>query len=345
MRRGFEAAAASSSTVTTTTDGGPIPLVEGGGGGSDNSNQAWQKMMQHVQTMDCNEAYKQMCLAQDEIKRLQSLVQNGENDAVLENEPGRQYPSLESRPVVQVDGTEGPSTCEAKKDGLTAKSPANPPDAKKTIQNKQTASAKGLWLEQGGKCSIEYLPNVKCYLITLIPPNESRRIPKSKDDLQLTISPIDTTQPKNNGRSFISYYEAKLQQDTELLLSVMLPHTITNSSSIPNYNISLDVDSISIRIQFESIPTFGTTLGSMDTMDHLLGMEESSFSSVTTSTEDLSHLCCRSCRNPMVASMSDGDAPVIKSVLPLPTGNWDDIADYLMCYEGVRFDCLQFVVF
>jgi hypothetical protein len=47
----------------------------------------------------------------------------------------------------------------------------------------------------------------------------------------------------------------------------------------------------------------------------------------------------------MVASMSDGDAPVIKSVLPLPTGNWDDIADYLMCYEGVRFDCLQFVVF
>ena len=50
--------------------------------------------------------------------------------------------------------------------------------------------ASGSWLDQGGKCSIEYLPNVKCYSITLVAAEgDSLIIPQSKDGFYFTITP------------------------------------------------------------------------------------------------------------------------------------------------------------
>eukprot|EP00571_Detonula_confervacea_P005402 CAMPEP_0172316420 /NCGR_PEP_ID=MMETSP1058-20130122/28121_1 /TAXON_ID=83371 /ORGANISM="Detonula confervacea, Strain CCMP 353" /LENGTH=403 /DNA_ID=CAMNT_0013030721 /DNA_START=156 /DNA_END=1367 /DNA_ORIENTATION=- len=82
---------------------------------------------------------------------------------------------------------------------------------------------------------------------------------------------------------------------------------------------------------------------SMDLMDNLLGMEESYLSPVTTDASHLNYLRCRSCQIPIIGSPSkknaatngdDDHSAIIKSVLPLPSGYWDDISDYLICYDG-----------
>ena len=47
------------------------------------------------------------------------------------------------------------------------------------------------------------------------------------------------------------------------------------------------------------------------------------------------HLCCNSCGWPLLLSHESRDAS-IQRVLPLPSpGRWDDMQDYLVCYEGL----------
>jgi len=71
----------------------------------------------------------------------------------------------------------------------------------------------------------------------------------------------------------------------------------------------------------------------MDLMDNLLGIEAGSlFSPVTTPSTDINHLFCRNCQSPIITSNNNNST--IQSVLPLPSGYWDDIEDYLICYDG-----------
>ena len=212
--------------------------------------------------------------------------------------------------------------------------------------------ATGSWLDHGGKCSIEYLPNIKCYQITLtVDQNATINLPQSKDDLHFTMVPMDdNNNDKNNGSALplISYYEAQLYQlqDTksfiyanlDLLLSTILPAT---SCKTPSARISLDKNSISLRIQLQHEIT-GVLTASEDLIGNLLGIEDSAFSSVPTDYLELNDLRCRSCQNPIIEppllsesnNTTNEKNSTIKSVLPLPSGYWDDISDYLTCYDG-----------
>ena len=66
-----------------------------------------------------------------------------------------------------------------------------------------------------------------------------------------------------------------------------------------------------------------------------------------SSLDDVNSLVCAVCHLPVLlptlskaktepASSSNGNSNIIQSVKLLPKGHWDEIADYLICYSGVR---------
>ncbi|KAL7535267.1 hypothetical protein ACHAXR_006382, partial [Thalassiosira sp. AJA248-18] len=375
LRKLLTAAATADATAAASAVGKSSAVAPAAGTG-DEVNEAMVELMEKVQTMDCNEAYKQMCLAQDEIKRLQLEIKDGSKQEILPeilNTTSRTKGRIDNNNSNEKAKTAGCGETGNNNDTsnkITTK-PTTPREqintSSKPVHVKYTSekytTASGSWPDQGGRCSIEFLPNVKCYQITLtVAEDDSLSIPLSKDDLHFSMTPLDGTNGIQSA-PLVSYYEAKLyrSKDTtslspsspvidrgqndnlELLLSIILPISSSNNikAESPNARLSIDSNSISIRIQLQHEPTAMAT-DSMDLMDNLLGMEDSSFTPITTSKSHLNYLRCRSCQNPIIvppsktnddANGEDGSA-IIQSVLPLPAGYWDDISDYLICYDG-----------
>eukprot|EP00804_Cyclotella_cryptica_P011379 CCRYP_016066-RA/>CCRYP_016066-RA protein AED:0.09 eAED:0.09 QI:3427/1/1/1/0.5/0.33/3/218/726 len=319
------------------------------------ATEAWRDLTRQVQSMDRDEAYKQMCIVQDEIQRLQQRQSYGESNH-MEDGPESLSATTQASFGSGLDAVaaqEGRMSKVANTKHSDAVSSAFDPDSptqrrqdqpQKSKRSNEAHLVRGSWIDKGGACSIEYLPNVKCYLLTLISSGENKRVccfPKSREDLIL-----DFSLAENNHSDFCSssilYYRAKLYHTVptdnndnkdNLLLSLVLPADSTCDGIheiFPDYRISIDPSSISIRIQFNaSASKHGTSIENIDVIDELLGVDVSTLSTATiTETEALNHLCCRTCHNPIV---EDG---VIRTALPLPSGYWDEITDYLICYEG-----------
>ena len=300
------------------------------------------ELMQHVQSMDCNEAYKQLCLAQDEIERLKKIEAEEGTDITLST---TQQLSVSSKDVLQSEISDKVPQSDDKKSILQAAQMKSTSNNTRNNEDMKPRAISGSWLDcqddSNKLCSIEYLPNVKCYQITLLS-NNTEDIPKSKEELQFNMT-ISNNQMKDQSviPTVMSYYEAKLyrlklngDKERQSLLSVTLP---ISSTEPPTARISLDANSISIRIQ-QDLLTMVEMDDSFGIVDNLLGIELSSFASITTDPNDLNYLHCRTCQNPIVEPPSSSAAAsnenTIQSVLPLPTGYWDDISDYLICYDG-----------
>ena len=345
-------------------------------GGQQKVDVTMVELMQHVQKMDCHTAYEQMCRVQDEIKRLQQQLDQLDEAAAdgNNNENGNMSVSH-----IEDEGTPVSQTAAADiEDGPSSQVADN--------MNVNMKKAHGTWLDNGGKCSIEYLPNIKCYHITLTKQSSrngsssadstnDNNIPMiQKDDLKFTMSKSCRDDCSSSLSSDVSLFEMKLihssstsgdkKSNEDTLLSLVLPAWKTSqhqdidssnssSSSSPTVRISVDNNhSISIRINLQqtiSDPSSKKRSSSMDLMDNLLGIEETFFNPSTTSSNDINHLYCRKCRStPIIlngTTTTNNNANAtnnnntstttrIHSVLPLPSGYWDDIEDYLICYDG-----------
>ncbi|KAL3756080.1 hypothetical protein ACHAWU_009382 [Discostella pseudostelligera] len=386
-------------------------------------NNALVELMQHVQTLDSHEAYRRMCLVQDEIQRLKS-VELGECEMPHHNQPQQQQQQHELNHTDKTmqnednsvvtngvgEAKSSISTTECNSDKLRIKEP-NLTEADHVTDNKTSPPVRtsyrqrvsGTWLQNGGKISIEYLPNVKCYRVVLLksPPTSTEDgvdifslygFPKSQHDLHCTITPQNIQDDGLHDHLEMKLHQRQLQTfassdsslttsalDREegqiLLLSMSLPtlrhsslHKEGDESSIlPNVNISLDANSISLRVQLHQNydqSTAMTNTESENLVDNLLGVDTSSSSfspNVVTNALDLNYLRCRSCQHRLLRDIStttnnivvtnddatcQNDNPhsatpaptattsIIQSVLPLPSGYWDEISDYLMCYDG-----------
>ena len=390
---------------------------------------AFIELMQHVQTLDCNEAYRRRCLVQDEIQRLKSSEpvgempqrQNNNNNNVQQaqlqrHESNHMYQALQNEDtrIFTITNGETKST-HAQIESKSAEVPIitpNPNDRTHVsdtkslslaIQTSELRKVSGIWLHQGGKISIEYLPNVKCYRVILLrsAPTTSTAgevvnqklncIPKSLKELHCTITPKIMKYDGIHDHFEIKLYQSQ-QPDTTaslsaplslewkevqiLLLSMSLPtptrHTSCDSEReegaiLPEVSLSLDDNSISLRIQLtqnEVQSSIAMNYNESENMvDNLLGVDPSSSSfspRVITNAVDLNYLRCRSCQHRILlvrdksatittntadnTNVTDNDnphstdtvttTPIIQSVLPLPSGYWDDISDYLMCYDG-----------
>jgi hypothetical protein len=373
------------------------------------------ELMQHVQTLDCNEAYRRMCLAQDEIQRLKSSTLLGETipqhhnneqqlnqlqrhyepnptDRTIQNKNDREIANANSESKSPIATTDR----ESEKVRIITPNPdddAHAPDKlpPPPVHSSYRRKVSGVWLGLGGKISIEYLPNVKCYNVMLhrsTPTNSTTDegiddpgnwIPKSQNELYCTMTPRVMTNDDVHDNFEVKLYQC--ENDTIeghiVLLSTILPtpplwrmsHKKEGSDDavLSNVNISLDENSISLRIHLvqnrHQATTPMTTTESENLVDILLLGTDTSTSSFSphaiTSAFDLNYLRCRSCHHPLLlrdisitekndntssSCHSDIRHPsditkntttsIIQSVLPLPSGYWDDISDYLMCYDG-----------
>eukprot|EP00985_Skeletonema_marinoi_P033100 scaffold40450_cov219-Skeletonema_marinoi.AAC.1 len=309
-------------------------------GGDQSINATMTELMQHVQTMDCRTAYENMCRAQDEIERLQKQLDEDE----MEEEEGDldEADDDDDVSIVRLEGgndstaTSEKASADDNNSQLSSEIDPSPPSESKAVKedtNINIKRAHGSWLDEGGKFSIEYLPNIKCYHITLTTNNhDDSTIVPNRDDLQFTMSPVpNPCESKSDcSSSQIVFYEMRLvHSPSSTLLSLTLPGCqLTNHEDRPTATISTDSQSISLRIYLQINDS-----SSMDLMDNLLGIEAGSiFSPVTTPSTDINHLFCRNCQSPIITHNNNNST--IQSVLPLPSGYWDDIEDYLICYDG-----------
>jgi hypothetical protein len=148
--------------------------------------EAWRDLTRQVQSMDRDEAYKQMCLVQDEIQRLEQIQSDGETNEMeartealspipkasrgssldaLDAQEGRTSNVTNTERSLQVSSASGP-------DSPTLRS-RDPSKKSKTLT--ETHLLTGSWIDKGGTCSIEYLPNIKCFLLTLISSGKNER--------------------------------------------------------------------------------------------------------------------------------------------------------------------------
>jgi hypothetical protein len=332
-----------------------------------NINATMTELMQHVQQMDCRTAYENMCRAQDEIERLKRQLDEmgGEEGCVDDDDDDDDADDDVSNDTVVV-GTSASHHLETTDDSTT-NGPVSTQDENRKLSSKIDASPKeptemkydtnimkrahGSWLHEGGKCAIEYLPNIKCYHITLTTTTSTSTthqsgapiIPK-RNDVHFNMSPLPKERQSNYSHSSqtIVFYEMRLVHSSSssstplltLILPACQPHKHHDG---PTANISTDDHSISLRIYLQLIDNSSS---SVDLMDNLLGsMEGSIFSPITTPVAFINHLSCRNCHSPIINKTNNNNTKnknnsTIQSVLPLPSGYWDDIEDYLICYDG-----------
>ncbi len=414
--RSCQSSAWSPPSTTTNTDSGTGGREKHGGHReicrrlckAKKKQNAFVELMQHVQTLDCNEAYRRMCLVQDEIQRLKSSESVGGMPQRRNNDQLAQLQRHESN---RMDQTFQDEDTRIRIITPNPNDQTHVPDIKTpqpAIQPCKLQRVSGIWLHHGGKISIEYLPNVKCYRVVLLrsapttstagdvvdhDDHELNCIPKSQNELHCTITPKIM---KYDG--IYDHFEVKLYQSQQpdtiasssapsslewkevqiLLLSMSLPtptrHTSLDNEGeegaiLPEVSMSLDDNSISLRIQLiqnEDQSSIAMTNNESESMvDNLLGVDPSSPSfspHVITNALDLNYVRCRSCQHhllqvrdkPTTITTNTAEnthdttckndnphptatvttTPIIKSVLPLPSGYWDDISDYLMCYDG-----------
>lgn len=303
-------------------------------------NATMAELMQHVQQMDCRTAYENMCRAQDEIERLQEqldLMANGqEGEDETHDDDGDVHLEGGNVSATNDKASIGEENNPLSSETLDSSLPEEPNEMKDDT-NINIKTAHGLWLDEGGKFTIEYLPNIKCYHITLTTSAQqisNNTIIPNRDDLQFTMSPLphERKSKSDSCSAQIAFYEMRLVHSSlSTLLSLILPgYEATRHQNNPmTATISTDSQSISLRIYLQINDS-----SSMDIMDHLCMEEGSIFAPITTPSTHINHLYCRKCQSSIIANTDSNDESTIRSVLPLPSGYWDDIEDYLICYEG-----------
>lgn len=145
---------------------------------------------------------------------------------------------------------------------------------------------------------VEEMPNISSYQVTLWPKTVTDTLPDSNS--------LDSSmQHTSQGNTLVS-----LHSEDAILFSAQFPGRLVEQES--TNLVRRQSDCLSLRLQ------------SRDIIDSVLVGNNG------TSLEALQSLSCRYCDQHLLK-----DTKSIEKVLPLPKGYWDEITDYLICYNGV----------
>jgi hypothetical protein len=171
------------------------------------------------------------------------------------------------------------------------------------------------------KLLVEDLTNINCYSIFLSPfSQQTTDIPKentlclsiipsssSSSCTQVTLRHVDDNDDLHSSDTAVD--------PTLLLLSINLPGAAMDSNGI---RLATHVDCITLRLMYDK--------------EHQRHLEYQHTLPKTTSFHLLKDtLACKSCQSKLLID----SVHKVEKILPLPSGYWDEVADYLMCYEGV----------
>ena len=216
-------------------------------------------------------------------------------------------------------------------------------EAKVPINKKPKREVRSVFdcIAGGYQCLVERLPHVSCYSVTMTLRDKTTKYDSLSDRLRLSIGPDakdahsrvllildpDASNTIMNGKN------------EEILLSMSLPGQILPKA--PGMRLSVDDndDSISMRLPYSSdlaghnqeqkeLNTKASVDERWANLDDREEVVAANFSA--SDAKDLANLSCRSCSHRLFAADTK-----IDGVFPLPVGCWDEVADYLTCYEGV----------
>ena len=206
------------------------------------------------------------------------------------------------------------------------------------IQSKGVAAAPSIFDSVGEdwQCLVERLPHVSCYSITLTLRARERNLQRRLNAKQNEITPLadrlrmKIAQAKNSkSKTSVTVFEVGCANGTneqEKIVALTLPGAILPDA--PGVRLSVDDTDGSISIRLPYGDAQRSNWACVDDGDEIVAAAASPLSD----PGDLTVISCGSCGHNLLAN----DA-VISKVLPLPIGCWDEISDYLTCYEGVSF--------
>lgn len=169
---------------------------------------------------------------------------------------------------------------------------------------------------------IEILSNICCYQIMLRPNAAHLKdmfgVSEVADELELSVTILDERQ---HTTSVVSLRRRGSRQEAKpnVIFCAMLPGKVSStprSFQVENTNID-GSGSLNLRLEYQS------------SLEQKSGELESS-TSYSLSISSAKKLQCRFCQMNLLSSNTP-----IDRVVPMPSANWDDIADYLICYSGV----------
>lgn len=178
----------------------------------------------------------------------------------------------------------------------------------------------------------ERLANIFCYSVTIKPCSKGVKSIPATDHLRLKIEQTNATHTRIILSTRVPVSSEKV--GGEVMMDAILPGIIhPNDGGI---RINAAVDCITLRLPYkgESLP---------------VGSESKMFSpGALTDADAINSVRCRSCGHSLLGELrqtgrtsgkqmmrsSRNEGSAINKVLPLPVGNWDEIIEYLTCYEG-----------
>ena len=207
---------------------------------------------------------------------------------------------------------------------------------------------------------VELLPNIQCYHVFLKKENkqqqQQQKHPSNNEQLEITTLNqlklfIDYENYNNNNRNHNTWTHIRLDlllsnydstneflddYQSNCLMELKLP------SIIPKNDVRISIEDgnhICLRLPYNdntSSPNFATTK-----LDDDLPVKLQT--SPQTNLIDINHVRCKFCHQYLLhPHLPPNQIPIgnqidakIHKIFPLPTGHWDDILDYLTCYEGV----------
>ena len=191
------------------------------------------------------------------------------------------------------------------------------------------------------QCLIERLPHVSCYSVTLTCRAKMGICDSLSDRLRLSIGPDVKDKSTRVLLSLDDDADSNGNGDQQVLLSASLPGQIMPITP----NVRLEVDdsdgSITMRLPYSSDLAVHVPHVDQEELNSKVSTDErwanvddgEDFVAATFSvseTKELVNLSCRSCGHRLLAKDAN-----LNGVFPLPIGCWDEVADYLTCYEGV----------
>lgn len=197
------------------------------------------------------------------------------------------------------------------------------------------------------ECIVEKLTYISTLIVTLVPShlgencnNDTRDkihdlpLQHLKIEMYPGTHPEEQGSPSNSHSSFKKHTRIILQNTANrtILQHLNLPFHIISTQEEVQSSLSFEGNVLSMRLMYHD--------------PHQSYLDNIGFESTLTAlspVKALNHLKCRSCHQILVKRPSlqeknkeeeEGKGP-IQSVFPLPVGYWDEITDYLTCFEGV----------
>jgi hypothetical protein len=253
-------------------------------------------------SISLDEAHSRMRRAQDEVNRLKSELK------VMRE--SRRSKIMKSRLPVRTrnDITSDNQNNDCVKDNNYKQTKIFTPTLVQKVHNR--------W-----KLLVEDLTNINCYSIFLSPfSQQTTDIPK-ENTLCLSVIPSSlsyscTQVTLRHGDDNDDLHSSFTSVNPKiLLLSINLPGETMDSNGI---RLATHVDCITLRLMYDK--------------EHQRHLDYQHTLPKTTSLHLLKDtLACKSCQSKLLID----SVSKVEKILPLPSGYWDEVADYLMCYEGV----------